>query len=80
MRDPVFQAYHRDGVYLRMVFEMLQCMDDDGLSVQFQELFGPGLHAHAEPDAAGKDEGYVQKSPLKILWLLVVILILTLWP
>lgn len=58
-RNPILYACHHDGVYLGMIVEKFQGVDDDGLPVEFQELLGPGLCVHSETGASGEDSGYV---------------------
>ena len=62
--DPAGDADDDDGVDVRVILELLQGVEDDGLAMQGQELLGHSLDIHTGACATGKDQCSIHKNTL----------------
>ena len=56
---PLLKAHHHDAVDSRVVLEGLDGVQDDGLAVQLEELFGPRFGVHPLARSTSKNKGVV---------------------
>lgn len=64
--DPAFDTDDYDGVDLRVVFKLLQGIQNDGLAVEGQKLLGHGFDIHPCAGTAGKNQCSIHKNTLFI--------------
>ena len=65
--DPAGDADNNDDINVRVVFKLLQCIENDRLAMEGQELLGHGLDVHASARTAGKNQCSIHKNTLSFV-------------